>query len=299
MTFLGGFKTYNGKAVPKLIYHKIKLGLENIKSCMVQDEHKVRIYKEYLLPANCFILSIHDLTNTDLKKLDDLKHRYLKSWRYILGWVWMWRVSCIFTTRAGLWTLLGHRCERTTLFGLQREPRFSMSRSGPGNLPFLFVRLKLRGPFCHLRNLQLAMLLLLNSPWPSMTLIQKIPSHLRPLYMHNLGILTFHCTQAQLWNQVHNRRRLSPFQHKLTLSQKCWPSARRSGEFFVRKRMMHGLLASATIPCKETSLLFCRLRVSASLGSLTCGISIHGFLKFALNASIDTLPTFTNLNCHA
>jgi hypothetical protein len=32
------------------------------------------------LPANRFILSIHDLTKTDLKKLDDLTHRYLKSW---------------------------------------------------------------------------------------------------------------------------------------------------------------------------------------------------------------------------
>jgi hypothetical protein len=60
---------------------------------------------------------------------------------------------------------------------------------------------------------------------------------------------------------------------------------------------MHGLLASAAIPCKETSLLCCKLRVRASLGSHTCGLCNlpHGVLKFALNASIDTLPTFTNL----
>jgi hypothetical protein len=32
------------------------------------------------LPANRFILSIHDLPKTHLKKLDDLMHRYLKSW---------------------------------------------------------------------------------------------------------------------------------------------------------------------------------------------------------------------------
>jgi hypothetical protein len=38
------------------------------------------MYKEYFLPANHFILSIHDLTKTDLKELDDLIHRYLKSW---------------------------------------------------------------------------------------------------------------------------------------------------------------------------------------------------------------------------
>jgi hypothetical protein len=124
-----------------------------------------------------------------------------------------------------------------------------------------------------------------------MTLNHKVPSHVRALYTHNLGILTFHCTRTQLWNQAHNRGRLSSFQHKLTPSQKCRPSGRRSGEFFVKRRMMYGPLACAAIPCKETSLLCCRLRVRASLGSHTCGI----FLKFALNASIDTLPTFTNL----
>jgi hypothetical protein len=47
---------------------------------LVEDEHDVRIYKEYFFPANCFILSIYDLTKTDLKKLDDLTHRCLKSW---------------------------------------------------------------------------------------------------------------------------------------------------------------------------------------------------------------------------
>jgi hypothetical protein len=98
MKFLCGFITYDGKGVPKLIYGKMKLGLENIKSCLVRDEHKVRIYKECFLPANCFILSIYDLTKMDFKKLDDLMHRYLKSWlgmpqsgsfQYILGSVWL------------------------------------------------------------------------------------------------------------------------------------------------------------------------------------------------------------------
>jgi hypothetical protein len=58
----------------------MKLGLENIKSCLIRDEHKVRIYKECFLPSNRFILLIHDLTKMDLKKLDDLMHGYLKSW---------------------------------------------------------------------------------------------------------------------------------------------------------------------------------------------------------------------------
>jgi hypothetical protein len=32
------------------------------------------------LRANRYIFLIHDLTKTDLKKLDDLTHKYLKSW---------------------------------------------------------------------------------------------------------------------------------------------------------------------------------------------------------------------------
>jgi hypothetical protein len=46
--------------------------------------------------------------------------------------------------------------------------------------------------------------------WSSKTLNHKIPSHFRTLYMHVLDILTFHYTRTQLWNQTHNRRRLSP-----------------------------------------------------------------------------------------
>jgi hypothetical protein len=63
-----------------LIKDKIEHGLENLDKCLVCNEHKVRIPKEYFLPANHFILSIHDLTKTDLGKLDALANRYLKSW---------------------------------------------------------------------------------------------------------------------------------------------------------------------------------------------------------------------------
>jgi hypothetical protein len=80
MKFLGGYITCKGKGVPILIKEKMECGLENIDKCLVLDERKVRIYKEYLLPANRFILSIHDLTKTDLGKLDALSNRYLKSW---------------------------------------------------------------------------------------------------------------------------------------------------------------------------------------------------------------------------
>jgi hypothetical protein len=138
-------------------------------------------------------------------------------------------------------------------------------------------------------------LLLLNPPWSSMTLNHKIPSHLRALYTHNLGILTFHSTHTQLWNQAHNRRRLTQFQHKLTLSQKRWPSRRWSGEFFceeeddawaahVRGYTMQGNLF-ALLQAENEGITW-----KSYMWNLPRGV-----LKFALNASINTLPTFTNL----
>jgi hypothetical protein len=53
------------------------------------------------------------------------------------------------------------------------------------------------------------------------------------------------------------------------LSQKCWPSGEKLGEFFKRRKTRHGLLVSASILCRETSLLYCRLRMKASHGSPT------------------------------
>jgi hypothetical protein len=58
----------------------------------------------------------------------------------------------------------------------------------------------------------------------------------------------------QLWNQAHICCRLSPFQHSLILSQKCRPSGEKLGEFFKRRRMRHGLLASVSILCRETRI---------------------------------------------
>jgi hypothetical protein len=133
------------------------------------------------------------------------------------------------------------------MFKLQCRPKFSVSRSGQESLLSLSALPRLQGPFCHPRNLQSAMLLLLNPPWSSTMLNLKIPSHLRALYTHLLEIFTIHYTRTQLWNQAHNRRRLSPFQHRLILSQKCQPSGEKLREFFKKRRTRHGLLVSASI----------------------------------------------------
>ena len=47
---------------------------------MVRNECKVRIYSEYFLGANRFVISVHDLCLAQLDDLNSLTHRYLKKW---------------------------------------------------------------------------------------------------------------------------------------------------------------------------------------------------------------------------
>jgi hypothetical protein len=228
MKFLGGYITYKGKGVPSLIKGKMESGHGNIDKCLVRDEHKARIYKEYFLPANFFILSIHDLTKTDLGKLDALANRYLKSWLGMpqrgsflpvhsgLG-MEVKSVSQLYKESRSLDIVRAllrgdHTVQTTVQAKVQHEQKWTRKSA------IFFCAAKIRGPFCYPRNLQSATLLLLNPHWSSMTLNHRIPSHLRAVYMHLLEILTFYYTRTQLWNQAHNPRSLSPFQHRLILS---------------------------------------------------------------------------------
>ena len=56
------------------------LTLENIDQTMVRYEYKLWIYQNYLLNAHRFLLTIHDITQTDLKVLDRFTDKYLKKW---------------------------------------------------------------------------------------------------------------------------------------------------------------------------------------------------------------------------
>ena len=69
-----------GSEVAALIRDKFRVGLENIEKLLVRNELKVRVYVEYFLSSNRFILSVHDLTTTQLKEIDAMTHRYLKKW---------------------------------------------------------------------------------------------------------------------------------------------------------------------------------------------------------------------------
>ena len=46
----------------------------------MRSEYKLKIYHKYLLPSIRFHLTVHDITATDLKKLDILNNKYIKKW---------------------------------------------------------------------------------------------------------------------------------------------------------------------------------------------------------------------------
>ena len=81
-TFLGAHYTFasSGCAVADIVYDKLKTGVENIDSLLIRNEYKVRVYSEYFLGANRFIFSIHDLNLSQLRRMEELTHRYLKRW---------------------------------------------------------------------------------------------------------------------------------------------------------------------------------------------------------------------------
>jgi hypothetical protein len=269
-----------GYLLPGLIKEKMKCGLENIDKCLVCDEHKVRTYREYFLLANRFILSIHDLTKTDLRKLDALANRYLKSW------LSMPLSGSFLSVHSGL------GMDVKSVSHLYQESRFldivgALIRGDHTVQITVQAKVQLE----HRWTIKFAIFVgaakiaatILSSTEPAVGNVAVVEPPLvihdtqpqdplpPPLYMDLLEILTFYYTRIQLWNQTHNRRKLSPSQHRLILSQKCRPSGEKLGEFFKKRRMRHGLLVSASILCRETSSLYCRLRMKASHGSPTCG----------------------------
>ncbi len=52
---------------------------ERIDSLQVRGEHKASIYKNYPFPACRFILTVHELTNTNIDKLEAKCTKFLKS----------------------------------------------------------------------------------------------------------------------------------------------------------------------------------------------------------------------------
>ena len=63
-----------------IVNGKFQTGMENIDSLLIRDEYKVRMYSEYFLGSTRFLLSKHDLNLSQLRKLEELTHWFLKRW---------------------------------------------------------------------------------------------------------------------------------------------------------------------------------------------------------------------------
>ena len=79
--FLGKLLFFKGK--PQETFNLVKdtfvKGIERIGAAMVRDEFKLWMYTNYLLPSKRFLLTIHTLTDTQLKSLDTLTDKAIKS----------------------------------------------------------------------------------------------------------------------------------------------------------------------------------------------------------------------------
>ena len=80
--FLGKVIFFTGKSTDVYTYFKdvIETKLKNIDETTIRNEYKMWIYQNYFLPSIRFLLTVHDITFTDIQKIDSLSHRYLKKW---------------------------------------------------------------------------------------------------------------------------------------------------------------------------------------------------------------------------
>ncbi len=72
--------TGNQSDTYKVIYDHFHTRLTRIDDLEIRNEYKLNMYNKYLLPASRFILTIHELSVTNLTKLEALTHKFLKNW---------------------------------------------------------------------------------------------------------------------------------------------------------------------------------------------------------------------------
>ena len=83
--FLGAQITFSGKQseIFTFIKQNVMEVLDNVDNSLVRDEYKMSIFTKYVLPALRFKLSVHEITNTNLKLLDNIVDKKLKQWLHI------------------------------------------------------------------------------------------------------------------------------------------------------------------------------------------------------------------------
>ena len=80
--FLGIVLFFTGKSSETYAYMKSNFEekLNNIDGALIRNEFKMWIFQNYFLPAIRFLLTIHDITFSDIKKLDSMVNKFLKKW---------------------------------------------------------------------------------------------------------------------------------------------------------------------------------------------------------------------------
>ena len=80
--FLGKLLFFNGKPEETFNYVSeiFKEGIARIEKSMVRNEFKLWIYANYFLPSKRFLLTVHTLTQSQLKTLDTLTDKAIKTW---------------------------------------------------------------------------------------------------------------------------------------------------------------------------------------------------------------------------
>ena len=80
--FLGRVLFFSGKSEEtfKLIKDTLIEALERVEASLIRPEYKLWILKNYLIPSKRFLLTVHTLPVTHLKKLDTLVDKWTKQW---------------------------------------------------------------------------------------------------------------------------------------------------------------------------------------------------------------------------
>ena len=62
------------------ILSKLNTKLENIDRSTLRGEFKLNIYTRYALPSMCYFLSVHQINETNMTKLDSVVRKHIKQW---------------------------------------------------------------------------------------------------------------------------------------------------------------------------------------------------------------------------
>ena len=79
--FLGSNITFEGKSknIHELVQVKLRSMTENITTCSIRDEFKLKVYTQYAMPSVRYMLTVHELTDTQLDSLDHMHTNTVKS----------------------------------------------------------------------------------------------------------------------------------------------------------------------------------------------------------------------------